>query len=790
MPIEFEPVWMLAYPIAVIAGILLLALLARVQPGAGRRTAIVLTLVAAAVYISWRVLFTVPTETVASTVIGIALIAAEVLGLTQSALFYVLLWRPFADRPIPLDRLERIPTVDVFIATYNEPVATLRMTVAGAVGMRYPGEVRVHLCDDGDRGAVQELAREFGVGYITRTDHSHAKAGNLNHALTVTDGELFVTLDADMVPRAGFLERTVGRFIDPNLAFVQAPQAFYNEDPFQYNLFSGTRLPNEQDYFMRVLQGAKARFNAVMYVGSNTVFRRSAIDAIGGFATGVITEDMATGMLLHSAGFRGGFVPDVIAAGLAAENLPDLLQQRDRWARGNIQSSKRWNPLLLAGLTPMQRWIYFDGVLYWFFGVFKLVYVVAPLCFLLFGVRVVDAGIAELAAIWLPFFLTSILGFSIISAGRRSFAWSHVYELALAPALAVSAIGEAIGLRVDRFKVTPKGDLHPQRSFHWRIAAPHLAFIALTVAGLLNVFVVNPGQFPGAGVTVVVFWACYNLVGLVLSVLLCIERPRVRTAERVIADVPAWADLEAHGRVAGRIIDISVGGARAVLPWTDGFERERQLEAPPTMRSLHVAGVGEVPGHVRWVTGNDEGLLVGFQFDPLSADQFVAMMHLITELPGWVRDDRERGASVIGSAGRTIVGTTRRARAHARREVRLTTRTVATVVPLTATSSLDALTTRVGVTEAAPAGGRHRDEMSSPHVLVAEGDPSLVHVLDVSHDGCRIRTRHRVEPGALLHVELPNRPSRPEVAEVRWTQRRWGRTEAGLRFIRSEVGVR
>ena len=93
--------------------------------------------------------------------------------------------------------------------------------------------------------------------------------------------------------------KTVPYFHDGATAFVQVPQAFYNEDPFQYNMFSKDRIPNEQDFFMQTLQAGKDRFNAVMYVGSNTVFRRTALDEIGGFATGVITEDMATGMLLQ-----------------------------------------------------------------------------------------------------------------------------------------------------------------------------------------------------------------------------------------------------------------------------------------------------------------------------------------------------------------------------------------------------------------------------------------------------------------------------------------------------------
>ncbi|WP_207709050.1 glycosyltransferase family 2 protein [Heliomicrobium undosum] len=152
------------------------------------------------------------------------------------------------------------------------------------------------------------------------------------------------------------------------LAFVQAPQAFYNQDIFQYNLLQGRNIPNEQDMFMRVVQAGRDRYNAAMYIGSNTVFRRSALAAIGGFATGTITEDMATGMLLQAKGFRTVYLNEVIAEGLSAESFPDYIRQRVRWGRGNVQTARKWNPLTIPGLTRMQRLLYADSVLYCMFG--------------------------------------------------------------------------------------------------------------------------------------------------------------------------------------------------------------------------------------------------------------------------------------------------------------------------------------------------------------------------------------------------------------------------------------
>ena len=131
---------------------------------------------------------------------------------------------------------------------------------------------------------MRELAEGLGVRYLDRPGNEHAKAGNLNHALTKMKGDLLLTLDADMMPKPDFLQRTVGFFAEnEKLAYVQTPQVFYNEDIFQYNYYQGRNIPNEQDMFMRLIQSGRDRFNAVIYVGSNCIFRRSAIDHIGGF---------------------------------------------------------------------------------------------------------------------------------------------------------------------------------------------------------------------------------------------------------------------------------------------------------------------------------------------------------------------------------------------------------------------------------------------------------------------------------------------------------------------------
>ena len=753
-----EPVlwpWSAAYAGAVILLLLAMWIIGRRRPVSIRRLALLLSLGTAVVYITWRIVFTIPDAPLAGIIAGWVLVAAEILGLLQLLMSTVIGWQRTELTPVVFDPRDGTPSVDVYIATYSEPLTVLEPTLAGAMGIRYPGTVTVYVCDDGSRAEVRELAERYGAVYLDREDHAHAKAGNLNNALAHSTGELVATLDADMIPTRDFLEKTVGYFTDRQVAFVQAPQAFHNEDAFQYNLFAGDMLPNEQDYFMRTLQPGKERFNAVMYVGSNTVFRRSALEQVGGFATGVITEDMATGMLLQAAGYRAHAVQDIIAAGLAPESFSDLLVQRTRWARGNIQTARKWNPFFLRGLTPMQRWIYADGILYWHFGIIKLVFLLAPLVYLVLGIPVLHADVPSILVIWLPYFIASFVSVNAISQGRRSFTWTHVYDIAMAPTLALAVASEWLGFSTKRFAVTPKGVAIERLNFRWWIALPHLVLIALTVVGFLNAFWLNAGAFPLDSLLITGFWALYNLVGLVMAVLVCLERPRQRGTERTDVDLSVDASLWAGPGVRGRVSDLSFTGARLALPWSASFT---QADAGRPMLGsgvLSIEGVGTLSGTVRWVTESPRGLLIGFEFGVLTAVQCIRLMRAITSSPDWVRHDREYHARVVSAAGRTVAGAARRVSPALRSELRVATRGIAR--------------------------------------LTARGfaaTPFTVSLEDLSAGGCRVRSRQPLAPGERYTVALGEDRADLEhaggaTAQVRWVQRRRGRYIAGLQFDRT-----
>jgi cellulose synthase (UDP-forming) len=229
-------------------------------------------------------------------------------------------------------------TIDVFITTYGEDLTVIRRTVTAAVAMR--GLHRTIVLDDGKSHEVAALARELGAEYIRREGNAGAKAGNINHALSMTSGEFFAILDADFEPRPEFLQEMLPHFAEDKVAFVQSPQAYGN----LHTLIS-RGAGYMQSIFYSLIQTGKNRFNAAFCVGTNVIFRRIAIVDIGGIYQKSKSEDIWTSILLHERGWRSVYTPQVLAVGDTPETIEAYTKQQLRWATGGFEILFRHNPL-------------------------------------------------------------------------------------------------------------------------------------------------------------------------------------------------------------------------------------------------------------------------------------------------------------------------------------------------------------------------------------------------------------------------------------------------------------
>ncbi len=287
--------------------------------------------------------------------------------------------------------------IDVFITVYGEDVSVIRRTAAAAIAMR--GEHLTWILDDGGSDAVRDLAGELGARYVRRLSNNGAKAGNVNHALSISNGQFFAIFDADFVPKEDFLYETVPFFIDSNVAFVQTPQTYGNTD----NLIS-SGAGFMQSVFYRFIQPGRNRFNAAFCVGTNVIFRREAIDDVGGMYTDSKSEDVWTSLMLHENGWRSIYIPVTLAVGDAPETVEDYTKQQLRWASGGFEILMRHNPLSpRRRLTMDQRLQYTVTATHYLVGITPLLLLMVPPLEIYFDLRPVNLTVTWLT--WLMFYL-------------------------------------------------------------------------------------------------------------------------------------------------------------------------------------------------------------------------------------------------------------------------------------------------------------------------------------------------------------------------------------------------
>jgi cellulose synthase (UDP-forming) len=588
-------------------------------------------------YFYWRVTSTLNLDGALDGSVSILLLGAEVYGVLVLFLGYFQTIELERRLPAPVRSL---PSVDVFIPTYNESVEIVRRTLIGALAIDYPRK-QVFLLDDGRRESFEAMARELGCFYLTRSDNAHAKAGNLNRALKRTHGELIAIFDADHVPVRGFLRKTVGFFEDPRVALVQTAQHFFNPDPFERNLNLQGRIAPEQTFFYHVIQPGNDFWNAAFFCGSCAVLRRSAIESIGGFKVQTVTEDAHTALELHARGWRSVYLGLPLAAGLATESFAAHVTQRTRWARGMAQILRLDCPLFKKGLSLPQRLNYSNAMLHFFFGFPRLIMIGAPLLFLLLGIHSFRADVMAVLAYILPHIVLSTIGNSLISERFRHSFWGGVYEVSIAPFTAWVTLLALFNPRLGSFNVTDKGTSIETAHFDLATSRGTLLLVGLSVVALMVAFPLRlvsldtataaPGELHA--IVINALWALANLITLVAAACVAYEQPQQRKAPRVQRDFPCELGRAGEMRRA-HCLDISERGVR--------LELETSAALPDTCE-VRIAGErGTVALLARrvWCEWGEGGRVqAGLAFEAYGAEKHRELVELLfSDDRSWLRN--------------------------------------------------------------------------------------------------------------------------------------------------------
>jgi cellulose synthase (UDP-forming) len=598
-------------------------------------------------YVWWRTTETLPSiEDPIGFGFGVTLWAAEMfcVGMLFISLFVVAepLRRPPARRLNPRD----CPSVDVYVPTYNESAELIAATLAAATSMDYPADkLNVYLLDDGGtiqkrtqsdpvaaaaaqarHAEMRELATRLGANYLTREKNEHAKAGNLNAALAHTTGDLVAVFDADHAPTNDFLKETVGHFVeDPKLFLVQTPHFFLNPDPIEKNLSTWAHMPSENEMFYSVIQRGLDRWDAAFFCGSAAVLRRTAIDEAGGFSGVTITEDCETALDLHARGWHSRFVDKPMIAGLQPETLATFIGQRSRWCRGMIQILLLKNPLFKRGLSLAQRIAYASSALFWLFPLPRMAFVVAPLLYIFFGVKLYVANVQEFVAYTTVYMVVNMLMQNYLY-GRVRWPWiSELYEFVQMPYLVGAILSVIRNPRKPTFNVTAKG-LTTETAQLSELAPRYFAiFGVLAVASAVAFQRVFVDPQANDLMLVVGLWNTFNLIiaGVTLGVVA--EKPERRRSQRL--DVARKAELVVGADSVPVVIeDISIGGVRLrPLGATLGGGRLIGATATLLVERSDPARPIPVPVTIRRVATDEHGQFVGMQFKDLTSAGYLAV---------------------------------------------------------------------------------------------------------------------------------------------------------------------
>ncbi|MDR3725111.1 MAG: UDP-forming cellulose synthase catalytic subunit [Terracidiphilus sp.] len=547
--------------------------------------------------------------------------------------YFQTIW-PLRRAPVALPELtEEWPHIDVLIPTYNEPLDVVRYTALGALNMDWPADkMHIYILDDGRRKEFEQFAFEAGLGYKIRSDNAHAKAGNINTALKSMTSPLVAIFDCDHVPTRSFLQMTVGWFLrDPKLAMLQTPHHFYSPDPFERNLGQFRVIPNEGELFYGIVQDGNDFWNASFFCGSCAVLRREALDEIGGIAVETVTEDAHTSLRMQMNGWNTAYINIPQAAGLATERLSAHVGQRIRWARGMVQIMRTDFPLFAPGLKWAQRICYLNAMSHFLYAVPRLIFLTAPLIFLLLNHTNVPGYWAAILAYALPHLTLSNVTNSRIQGEHRHSFWNEIYETVLSPYILLPTMMALVNPKLGKFNVTAKGGVVKRTFFDTKIAQPFLIMLMFNLAGLLIAiprFLIWDRDRPGTVVMNCV-WCCFNVVILGVCCAVAREMRQLRTTVRISVITPLAAKLPDGRAIAGETIDMSSGGTS--IRFGEAIDVAPQTEiklAFPTP-----SGTSELPATVV----SSEGSVLRVRFEDLSiAEQEVLTMVLYSRADSWL----------------------------------------------------------------------------------------------------------------------------------------------------------
>ncbi len=408
-----------------------------------------------------------------------------------------------------------------FITTYVPGAETpelLHNILPALVQADYPHDV--WLLDEGDDAKAKAICKQYGVNYFTRKGLEHyntqegtfaakTKGGNHNawydHIGKTYD--FVAQIDTDFIPTKNFLTHTLGYFRDPTVAFVGTPQVYGNLDSW----IARGAAQQQYSFYGPILRGLFGH-QMPMMLGANHVVRVSALRRIGYYA-GHLTEDLLTGMTLHSKRYRSVYVPEQLAVGEGPTTWHAYFNQQTRWAHGCIDILFHDSFKLFRGMELKKSLHYYFLQQHYFTGLASMLGVGLLTLYFILGITPSSIMLLPLLLVYAPLLLWQYLihvrlqDYYINPDTEKGFQkHGMIVGIAAWPIYFLAFIGVIRNKRLS-FKVTPKGETSVA-STDLKVFLPHIVVGSVTALDLLAM----PFTHHSGGI--MIFWAMLTTLSM------------------------------------------------------------------------------------------------------------------------------------------------------------------------------------------------------------------------------------------------------------------------------------
>lgn len=387
--------------------------------------------------------------------------------------------------------ISHLGSVDVFIPVCGESREVIQNTFDSVRRLTWPGELCIYVLDDSPDESLRELSGQYGFTYLRRPDRPKGKkSGNLNYAFSQSANEFVAVFDADFAPAPAFLEETIPYFSEVDVGIVQTAQYFSIRRSDTVNWIARLGGVVQGMFFCWSQPGQQSR-DAAFCVGTNVLYRRAAIDAVGGIPICEHGgEDIVTSVHMLTLCWRTVYVPLNLARGLCPDTFAGAINQQYRWAlttfalifpvRGMEGTDKVfWR----CKMTLNQRISYLSGLLYYGQSILTLIIGVMPALIMLwvYPFQVGPGNYLPIAPAML-----SMMTLPLMVPGWRPemLRLSVVYAVAHLLAMIDAAIGRVQGWVPTGSVKSPKKNRAPRRAAiiirAWVIVTQGLMAWALT----------------------------------------------------------------------------------------------------------------------------------------------------------------------------------------------------------------------------------------------------------------------------------------------------------------------